>query len=114
MDISTKSRIQLIKEQMVIKETFKNNLLNMMEKYILEDNIFRNNQGNIVENTKGYFAIKEEFDNIDDAVRKLEYNQSLRIIENNKFQTGIVFGSINETNDYTKVYDIENGNYLER
>lgn len=114
MNINTKSKIQLIKEQMIIKEMFKNNLLDLMEKYILEDNIFHNNRGNIEENIKGYFAINEEFDNIVDAINSLKDNQSVRIIENNKFQTGVVFESINETNEYAKVYDIENGNYLER
>ena len=114
--MQTKSKIKLIKESNEIRENFKNQLSDLIEKYIVKDSIFYlSNNYTINEAITGYFSINGEFDSLQEAFNDLakmsdEINllQSIRIINNEKFQTGVLAEKIEDTNS-EKVIDIYTG-----
>ena len=107
--MQTKSNIQLIKEYLRVKESFKQKVTEFMEKYIVEDNVFsydNGGSGKLIENTVGYFSINGEYTSLDEAFSNMNVGESIRIINNEKFQTGSISRKLDPSKQY---YDIETG-----
>lgn len=111
--MQTKSNIQLIKEGLAFKEPFKCCVETFMNQYLVEDNIFAydKQRQSLAENQKGYFVIDSEYDNLADAVKYMNENQSIRIIKNEKFQIGRVYEKLSNIKS-GNVYVIETGESL--
>ena len=110
--MQTKSNIQLIREFNEKKDSFKSRINELTDKYLVEDSIFiLNGLNNLTEITKGYFCILEESDNFDKIVNNMCMGESLRIINNDKFQRGNVYMKLSEANG-ENVLNIENGNII--
>lgn len=86
----TKSKIQLIKENLEYKNNIKIAIENLLEKFQINDNIFiwNNEKNQLVEVVKGYFVIEKESDNLNDVMA--DNCKAIRVI-NNKFQSGNVY-----------------------
>ena len=96
--MQTKSAIQIIRENLKGKLIFTENLKNLMNNYLIEDSYFsRDNYNNVTENVKGYFDFKKEYTDLEEAVRCMENEDSIRIINNQRFQVGRVFEKISDT-----------------
>lgn len=102
--MNTKSQIQLIRENLEMKSNFKNAIENILEKYNIKDNIFTWN-GWLTEPTRGYFVVNEEVEDLNEAISK---GDAIRIIENNKFQAGIIYFNINDCPKDKTIINIEN------
>lgn len=97
--MQTKSNIQLIRESLRMLETFKINLESYMERWTIEDSYFTPNKtimGCPSENCKGYFSVKQEYTNINEAISNMTLDQTIRIIENKRFQVGNVFEKLTD------------------
>ena len=103
-----KSSIQLKLESLAIKESFKNKLNDLMEKYNIEDSVFQFYNGALLEATKGYFEVISEHDTFNDVMDNWQ-GHSVRIINNKKFQLGVVRNTISECQIETQIYDIDCG-----
>lgn len=109
----TKSKIQQITETLECKNSFKEGLNQLMEKYNIEDSIFVFVNGQAKEVTKGYFTIKEEYDNLKDAVSNCDITSNgIRIMENSKFQIGCIYGLLSACPKDDKILDISNIEYV--
>lgn len=96
--MQTKSAIQIIRENLKGKLIFTENLKNLMNDYLIEDSYFsRDNYNNVIETVKGYFDLKKEYTDLEEAVRYMENEDSIRIINNQRFQVGRVFEKISDT-----------------
>lgn len=107
----TKSRIQLIKESLAMANDYRTGLENLIEKYTIEDSVFVYRNGSVYEATQGYFEVKGEYDNLQEAVRNYNYNianpnYGIRITDNKKFTVGEVKTSLVDCNKEAKVLDI--------
>lgn len=106
--MQTKSNIQLVRENLAIKESFKQRLIDLMNDYIIEDSYFNISTG---EWSNGYFVVEHEYASIDDAINNMTNDQTIRIIENKRFQIGKRYGKLSELsveND-RKIIDITSG-----
>lgn len=106
----TKSKIQLIKESYEALSNCKNYINDLMDKYIIEDNIFMYSNGKLVEATKGYFEKISEFDNLDEAlnINNFQFDKmGVRIIENKKFEIGYLRNLLSECDKNSQIYDID-------
>ena len=88
----TKSKIQQTLELIEMKQNFKEAVNNILEKYQVEDSIFTWNKW-LNEATRGYFVVEGEFDNLNDAISK--GGMTIRVINNEKFQTGTIYNQPN-------------------
>lgn len=103
----TKSKIQQIRESINRKNEFYDIMNYYTEKYIVEDSIFINTKKGVMEVVKGYFAVNNEYDNLNEAFNNIKEDQALRITGNNKFQIGSVFERLSECPENAEIYDIE-------
>lgn len=87
------------------KANFADGLKILIEKYNIEDSIFKYN-GRVNEVQRGYFIESQEYDNLNDAIAGLNnFNQGIRIINNEKYIVGNIYNSLAECN-MENVYDI--------
>ena len=78
------------------KTNFADGLKLLIEKYNIEDSIFKYN-GRINEVQRGYFIESQEYDNLNDAIAGLNnFNQGIRIINNEKYIVGNIYNSLAE------------------
>lgn len=86
----TKSKIQLIQENEERVTSFREAINNLMDKYMIEDNIFAFEGLQLMEVTKGYFEVKNEYNTLKEALQEIKADSRLciRVKENNKFFTG--------------------------
>jgi len=113
--MQTKSKLQLIKEEFDTKQEFKENLVHLTDKYLVEDSVFGLNGKNITEYRKGYFAVSGEYDNLDEAIKNFSIGDSIRIVENSTFQVGKTFDKLSKVSEsYSKVMDIATGVMMDR
>lgn len=106
--MQTKSNIQLIKEAINLRNSFKDSLNNLMDKYNIEDSVFTFNNGLMYECTNGYFEVVNEYDNITEAVCNTDIKtQAIRVINNTSFQVGIVHSILSECSANNKVFDLK-------
>lgn len=102
----TKSKIQMIKESLALSEGFKSELVDLMNKYTVEDSVFVYNQ-HIMEYTSGYFTVDGEYKTIDEAIRNCNINDSgIRIINNETFQVGKIHKFLSECGEEKPILDI--------
>lgn len=105
----TKSKIQIIKEGLMIADDYKNGLENLINKYLIEDSIFIYKNGMVFEATSGYFVEKSKHDNLMDAIKNCSQNfcdNGIRIIENKQFIVGELKKSIVECGEESPIFDI--------
>ena len=96
--MQTKSNIQLVREGLAVREAFKDNIKNFMDKYTIEDSFFSSmKNATIKEHTRGYFVFEHEYTNIDEAVSNMTLEHALRIIDNKRFQIGKVYEKLSES-----------------
>lgn len=102
-----KSKIQLIQERLMRKNSFIEGLNNIMEKYTIEDSVFSYENSHLMEVCKGYFELDCEYESLTEAMKEMDIdNQSIRIINNDTFQVGSVRRFISECGE-GKVFDLE-------
>lgn len=106
--MQTKSNIQLIRESLNLKEGFRDSVLNIMDKYVIEDSVFTWRNG-LYECTDGYFEVISEHSSLDEAVKNttLTPTSGIRVINNEQFQVGIIRNRISECDDSNKVFDLK-------
>ena len=105
--MQTKSNIQLIKEAITLKNSLKDSISNIMEKYTIEDSVFSWKKG-LLECTDGYFEVISEHDTLEAAISESNvYIHSIRVINNNNFQVGVIHSLISECNKDNKVFDLK-------
>ena len=119
--MQTKSNIQLIREGLAIREAFKENIKSFMEKYTIEDNYFGpsyrispnsiKESQSMVEYTQGYFVFEHEYTDIDNAISNMSLDQSIRIIENKRFQIGKIYEKLSDAKG-DKIIDITNNTQI--
>lgn len=100
----TRSKIQQVLESVQIKNNLKEGLKNIMDKYNIEDSIFTIYNNNVVEVTKGYCVLKEEFDNLDEAISK---GNIIRVINNSKFYVVECYNKLADCPHNSQIFDIE-------
>jgi hypothetical protein len=113
--MQTKSNIQLIRENLAVRDAFKSNLEALMEKYMVEDSFFtpsKKNLGEAEENVKGYFVFEHEYNTFDEAISNISNGQTIRIINNQRFQLGKVYEKLSEAHG-DKVIDITTGTAID-
>ena len=109
--MQTKSNIQLVRESLAVREVFKSNLESLMEKYTIEDSFFTPSNkalGEVEENIKGYFVFEHEYNTFDEAISNLTLGQTIRIINNQRFQIGKRFEKLSEAQG-ERIIDITTG-----
>ncbi len=103
----TKSKIQLIKEQLEVSNDYREGLENLMDKYMIEDSTFVYKNGMVYEATSGYFVEKSVHTSLQDAVRVCNVNTcGIRIIENKEFIVGELKKTLSECSNDQKIFDI--------
>lgn len=108
----TKSQIQQIIDSKNILESFQNGLVNLLDKYMIEDSIFvatPTTNGSITTNelTAGYFEQISEHDNLNDALKNFNINEcGIRIVNNNKYYVGKIHKNLSQCKDLENVYDV--------
>ena len=100
----TKSKIQQVLESVHVKNNLKEGLKNLMDKYNIEDSVFTIYNNNIVEVTKGYCVLKEEFNNLDEAISK---GNVIRVINNSKFYVVEHYNKLSDCPKDSQIFDIE-------
>ena len=91
----TKSLIQRIAEMNDQLCNFKEGLNNLLNKYMINDSVFIYKDGQVHTVNNGYLIIKEEFDNIDEAIKHCDINKNvIRITENKKFEIGEIYNKL--------------------
>ena len=109
--MQTKSNIQLIRENLAVRDAFKQNLESFMDKWMVEDAFFTPSKkvlGGAEENTKGYFVFEHEYNNFNEAISNMDGNHTIRIINNKRFQVGRVYEKLSEAKG-DRVIDITTG-----
>lgn len=102
----TKSKIQQILEAREVKNQFMESLQYLMEKYNIEDSIF-SYSGKLVEVTKGYFEVGEEYSNIKEAIANYKDGMGIRVMNNKTFQLGNIHLLISECDKNKTIMDID-------
>lgn len=109
----TKSLIQQHLERIELLESFKQDVNELMDKYIIENSVFgMNYNGRAKEIVTGYFIVDESYENLDDCIRGLKNNQYIQIEGNNKFSTGSMEYNLFNCPQDKKVLDLETLNYV--
>lgn len=109
--MQTKSNIQLIRENLAVRDAFKNNLQSFMDKWLVEDSYFSPSKkvlGEMDERVKGYFVFEHEYNTFDEAISNMSPNHTIRIINNKRFQIGQVYEKLSEAKG-ERVIDITTG-----
>ena len=107
--MQTKSNIQIMLENLAIRDAFKTSIESFMDKYIIEDSYFGISQKkSLDEYNKGYFVFEHEYDNINDAIINMTPNHVIRIIENKRFQIGKIYEKLSEAIG-DRIIDITSG-----
>lgn len=94
--MNTKSRIQLIREELDNNNAFKIELKNLTDEFLVKDNIFEFKNGEMVECDCGYFVAEKEYDTLADLFENVTYLDAVRIVENNKFVVGKTYTKLND------------------
>jgi len=106
--MQTKSNIQLVKEALQYKESFKECLSDLINKYMVENSTFSFN-GSLKEKVNGYFVVENEYNTLDEAMGNLTPGQLVRVVENKKFQIGSVSEKLSNTSNEKIVIDLSTG-----
>lgn len=122
--MQTKSNIQLIRENLELREAFKDNIKTLINDYTIKNCYFSPSYGmspkmirethSINEHTNGYFVIEHEYTNIDEAISNMTLQHTIRIIDNDHFQLGKRFEKLSEARkNFKKSLEGENENIID-
>ena len=89
--MNTKSKIQLIREELEKNNMFKTGIKQIVDEYRVIDNIFKFSNGCVEECQSGYFVSEQEYQNAEDMFENLTCDKAVRIIENQRFVIGTVY-----------------------
>ena len=103
----TKSIIQQVAENVKAKDNFKVAIMQLMEKYNIEDSVFILKNGFLHEVVEGYFATEAEFNNLDEAVTACNINTMGVRVMGNIFQVGNICNTLSECSNDKKVFDLK-------
>lgn len=105
--MNTKSTIQLIAEQIEVKNKFFEHLSELCEKYTIENNVFVcNKDGNAQELKEGYYGEVKEYDSIKDLREDFNpYLQGIRVV-GDKFHIGNLYSHLTDVKEDC-VYDLK-------
>jgi hypothetical protein len=109
--MQTKSNIQLVRENLAVRDAFKSNIEELMEKWMIEDSYFTPSTkvlGEAEEVVKGYFVFEHEYNTFNEAVSNMTQGYTIRIINNQRFQIGKVYEKLSEA-EGDRVIDIVSG-----
>lgn len=104
--MNTKSKIQLISEELECRNNFNESLQNIMDKYVIEDSVFVFNEGQLKEVVKGYFVMDKDVLNIREAVRSVDLNNGAVRVRGNKLQIGNIYRNLSECPKDKQILDI--------
>ena len=107
--MQTKSKIQLVKEELDRKNVFRIGLVRLMDKFLVEDAIFTFDGEKVSECTKGYFEVFGEYDSIEEAIKNYSLGDSVRILENKVFQVGKPHEKLSAVKSENKIIDVATG-----
>lgn len=105
-----KSKIQLIREKLELINDYRNSLVNLMDKYMVENNIFIYKNNQLHEVTEGYFEVIDTFNDIHEAVKECMNNNEMKgihIINNSVFEVGYIKRLLSECTEDSKILDID-------
>lgn len=103
----TKSLIQQYREILNIKESVTDKLSDLMDNYIVKDNIFMIKNLIPVEIEGGYFVPHSTYDTISEAVKNMDIvRDCVRIQENKTFTIGRTYKTLSECSEYPQIFDI--------
>lgn len=104
----TKSIIQQNIEIINAKNEFKDTLKTLMEKYHIVDCVFAYSKNGVKEVVEGYFAIENEYADLNEAISHCSiHNMCVRVLNNERFQVGTIHQFISECDNNKKVFDLE-------
>lgn len=104
--MNTKSDIQIHIENIQMKYIFENGLQNIMNRFHIDDAVFSLKHG-VDELTRGYFVPVGEFTNLNEAVKNMEINQAIRIVDNEQFIIGDYYTKASDCLDRDHVFNVE-------
>lgn len=110
--MQTKSKIQQITEALEKRDRFLSEVIDIMSKYRIGDNIFINDNGLCREAHTGYWIPGKSYDNVKEAVFNMTPTSALRIVDNKEpsiFVIGEVVESLGEILDTEGVIDLMTG-----
>lgn len=103
----TKSLIQQHREILNIKESVIDKLSDLMDSYIVKDNIFMIENLIPVEVEGGYFVPYSTYDTISEAVKNMDIvRDCIRVQENKTFTIGRIYKTLSECSEYSQIFDI--------
>lgn len=103
----TKSLIQQHREILNIKESVTDKLSDLMDSYIVKDNIFMIENLIPVEVEGGYFVPHSTYDTISEAIKNMDIvRDCVRIQENKTFTIGRTYKTLSECSEYPQIFDI--------
>ena len=103
----TKSLIQQTVENLKAKDNFRAAIECLMEKYNIEDSVFVLKNGFLHEVVEGYFAVENDFNDLNEAVSACDINTMGVRVMGNLFQTGKIHNTLTECKDDQKVFDLK-------
>lgn len=106
----TKSKIQIIKENLNYKDNFRNAIDSLMEKYTIEDSIFTY-KNELFEVTRGYFDHVNNYNSLNEAINNIGDGMVIRVINNQEFEIGYLRTYLNECKS-DKILDINNATLI--
>lgn len=103
----TKSLIQQHREILNIKESVTDKLSDLIDNYMVKDNIFMIENLIPVEVENGYFVPHSTYDNISEAIKNMDIiRDCVRIQENKTFTIGRTYKTLSECSEYPQIFDI--------
>jgi hypothetical protein len=106
----TKSKIQLIKENLNYKDNFRNAIDSLMEKYTIEDSIFTY-KNELFEVTRGYFDHVNNYNSLNEAINNIGDGMVIRVKNNQEFEIGYLRTYLNECKS-DRILDINNATLI--
>lgn len=104
----TKSLIQQHREISNIKESVTDKLTDLMDNYMVKDNIFMIENLIPVEVESGYFVPHITYDNISEAIKNMDIvRDCVRIQENKTFTIGRIYKTLSECSECPQIFDIK-------
>jgi hypothetical protein len=106
----TKSKIQMIKENLNYKDNFRNAIDSLMEKYTIEDSIFTY-KNELFEVTRGYFDHVNNYNSLNEAINNIGDGMVIRVKNNQEFEIGYLRTYLNECKS-DRILDINNATLI--
>lgn len=110
--MNTKSAIQLVCETLEARNQFRNNLIELTEKYDVQNNVFAcERNGELQELTEGYFGEVSTFYSLDEALEECNIFTQGIWIHNGKYTVGNLYRNLSDVKE-ENVLDLYNSQLL--